>query len=160
MHVPSSEWKFAWQQDKIREPRFALTQFAIQRFSLWLWKHLFSKCWMVVIISNTGKDHSKPYVFPAYIPASNYQRVIILRLKLVRQPCLFSLRILRFSFFLNIFPWATSNEQVLLLQFEQQTRFSYPVTIQTKLFVYFQTRMTGMIPDSQQFVEFWGVEWL
>ena len=59
---------------------------------------------MVVIISKTGKDHSKPYVFPAYIPASNYQRVIILRLKLVRQPCLFNLRILRFSFFLNIFP--------------------------------------------------------
>lgn len=28
-----------------------------------------------------------------------------------------------------------SNEQVLLLQFERQTRFSYPVTIQTKLFV-------------------------
>ena len=115
---------------------------------------------MVVIISKTGKDHSKPYVFPAYIPASNYQRVIILRLKLVRQPRLFNLRILRFSFFFNIFLWATSNEQVHLLQFEQQTRFSYPVTIQTKLFVYFHTRMIGMIPDSQQFVEFWGVEWL
>ena len=34
---------------------------------------------MVVIISSTGKDHSKLYGFPAYVPASNvknYQRVI------------------------------------------------------------------------------------
>ena len=113
---------------------------------------------MVVIISNTGKDHSKPYVFRAYIPASNYQRVIILRLKLVRQPCLFNLRILRFSFFFNIFLRATSNEQVLLLQFEQQTRFSYPVTIQRNCLSIFIHEWQGwsQIPNSAWSFEAWN----
>lgn len=67
----------------------------------------FSKCWMVVIIASTGKDHSKLYGFPAYIPSNNYQRVIS-SLRTCATTLPFNLRILRFSFLFNIFLWATS----------------------------------------------------
>ena len=70
---------------------------------------------MVVTISTTGKDHSKPYVFPAYIPSINYQ---VLVLKLVRQPRFFNLSTCFFSAYIP-----ANNEQVLLLQFVRHHAF-------------------------------------
>ena len=113
---------------------------------------------MVVTISTTGKDHSKPHIFPAYIPASNYQRVIILRLRLVRQPCLFNLRILRFSFFCNIFLWATSKYFSYNYILSNKLAFHTPSLFKRNCLSIFLNEWQGwsQIPNSSWSFEAWN----